>query len=152
MFNLQLKRASEQDLMLIFDWANDDICRQNSFKTEKIELRQHIDWYENVLKSDNVFLYILYKGKSPIGQIRISTEERTATINYSLDEKYRGQGYGEVILIKLEEEISKEKLPIVCLVAKVKHSNKASKRIFEKLGYSTFDKKDYLEFTKNVSL
>jgi len=145
---LHLELAKEEDLLLIYNWVNDDSCRKNSFKQQKIELEDHIVWYKNILNRQDILLYILYEDYNPLGQIRITIEKGIATISYSLDKNYRGQGYGEAILRMLEIKVIEEKLPITCLVGKVKYSNIASQKVFEKLGYINIKQKNFIEYTK----
>lgn len=134
--------------MLIFDWANDENCRQNSFNPEKIELSEHKKWFGKILKSDSVFLFILYDGNTPVGQVRIDIDRHVGIINYSIGKHFRGQGYGEIILSMIEKQISKMEMPITCLIGRVKFSNIASRKLFEKLGYKILIHENYVEFSK----
>lgn len=137
--SLYLRSANERDMRKIFDWANDDVTRANSFHTEKITWEEHEAWYRKVMESEDVKLYVAMDFMKPVGQVRLNLENETGVISYSVDEDYRGRHIGQKMLMLLEKEAAGK---VKRLTAKVKAENAASIRIFECLGYQVQPESD----------
>lgn len=144
MEKLQLRKATSEDLMLLYKWVNDPATRDASFNSENISLEEHKRWFENALSDKNIFIFILMLEDIPIGQVRLDIKNNLQFIDYSIDSEYRRRGYGKKILQLLESEFTAN-LPLVGLV---KFENVPSQKIFEDLGYKKYLKKDYLEYIK----
>ncbi|EKP04857.1 MULTISPECIES: GNAT family N-acetyltransferase [Leptospira] len=99
MFSLRL--AQDDDLELLFQWANDPLVRQMAFHSEPISLSDHKNWFYFRLNALETKIFILEENKIPIGQIRFDLDKTKSFyyIDYSIDEKYRGKGIGKKILI-----------------------------------------------------
>lgn len=100
----RLRKVNEDDLMLLFDWANDPLVRQNAYHTEPIELEGHRGWFADKLADENCFMYILTDdaGENQYGQVRAELKENRFEIDYSIAKEYRGQGLAKVMLQLLE--------------------------------------------------
>ena len=70
----------------------------NSVNTEPIRIEHHSKWFCEKLENKNSLLYLIEKENSPIGQVRFDKSEEGWDIDYSVDERYRGKGFGEIIL------------------------------------------------------
>ncbi len=126
-----LRKADYSDLELLYNWANDPLVRQNSFKSEEIPLKEHIMWFNRMMEDDSVHQFILMIDDKPVGQIRLKTEEGAAEIGYSIALEYRKKGLGRMLLKLIKDEVKKEFPEVKTLIAKVKPGNRASKNIFE---------------------
>jgi hypothetical protein len=72
-----VRRAEWDDLMLLFEWANDPLVRANSFTPESILPATHFEWFSRVLKDpDCLLLIVLAGGGAPIGQARFNRVSR----------------------------------------------------------------------------
>lgn len=133
---LLLPRAAlPTDIEQYFSWVNEEGVRQNSISTNLIPWEGHQKWFMSRLHDPNCELYVFTQGHRPIGQIRFDIDDLNATIDYSVDIKYRGKGYGSRV-VKLGESLLRSRRPEVTnIVARVKISNLPSKRVFERLGY-----------------
>ena len=130
-----LRKATMNDMDLIYEWANDPLVRANSFKTENILYEDHVKWFNSIMLDDTVVQFVLMEDDMPVGQIRLNIKGSEAEIGYSISDDCRGQGYGNKILDLVSQEV-KEKYPYIRkLVAKVKPDNMASRVLFEKKGY-----------------
>lgn len=132
-----IREATQKDLMLYFDWANDDLVRKQSFNSEPINIQMHAEWFNNRLKDENSYLFIFEKGvNEPIGQLRIEKEptNKKAIIGISIDKKFRGQGLASKILIEgIKHFLSVHK---DCLIeAYIKEDNQSSIKSFVKAGF-----------------
>jgi len=146
---LNIRSASKADLSIYFKWVNDEVVRKNSFNSKKITLNDHEKWYLNKLKSKNTHLLILEKGSIPVGQIRFDIEDHKACIDYSIEKKYRGKGFGG-ILLKMGIQHLENNLKIKnvkSFKAEVKKSNLLSIKIFENVG---FEKKSFYDSNKVI--
>ena len=146
--SLYLRSANERDIRKVFDWANEETTRANSFHTEKISWEEHTSWYQKVLQSEEVSLYIAMDFMKPVGQVRLQKEADTGFISYSVDKDCRGAHIGRKMLALLEKEARGK---VKRLVGEVKSDNIASRHTFEKLGYQkTKEDSDRLVYTKEL--
>lgn len=146
MDDIFLRKATEEDVMLIFQWANDPEVRRNSFQTKQIDLEDHKKWYDSKIKSANSLFYILMNKDIPVGQIRLELEGNCACVNYSIAAPFRGKGMGKEMLRLAETELKGNYPHISRLVAEVKEENSASKHAFEREGYH----KNYVVYEKEL--
>lgn len=139
-----LRNAAPDDMELIYEWANDDEVRKNSFHTDKITFQEHKAWYENKMKSESTLFYILMFEGKPAGQIRLELEGDFAQINYSIAKEFRGRGLGRAMIELSEKKLKSEYPHIKKMTAEVKTENSSSQKIFEKSGYE----KAYIAYEK----
>lgn len=145
---IYLRKANMDDMDLLFRWANDDSVRENAFNTHKINCNEHEKWFLEKLTSDKSVIYICIYGQTPIGQVRLDIDDGDGLISYSIDSAYRLQGHGSVLLSLLEVTVKNDFPSIKGLTARVKKTNIASLRVFEKLLYQRDEKDEYIEFKK----
>ncbi|SHH20808.1 GNAT family N-acetyltransferase [Tepidibacter thalassicus] len=143
--DIQLRLANYKDCDLLFNWANDDLVRKNSFNSSKIDYSEHRKWFRSKIESNNSKIYICILNNKNIGQVRIDIEEHTGMINYSIDKDYRGLGIGTEILKLIKSQFSN-----LILIGRVKYGNIPSIKAFEKAGYIKFEKENYIEFIANL--
>lgn len=148
--SIYLKKVSKEECDLLFKWANDKETRKNSFNNKEISYEDHVRWLNNKLNSNTGHIFILCNEKTPIGQVRIESENGNAIISYSIDSNYRGKGYASKMLILLEEEVGNKFLFIKKLVGNVKYDNIPSRKIFKKLGYIEMLKDNHMEYYKEI--
>jgi RimJ/RimL family protein N-acetyltransferase len=149
--DLYLRKADFGDCDLLFDWANDDEVRRNSFNQNKILYGDHVVWFNKVMNSSKYMIFIFLSGSIPLGQVRIEIENGTAVISYSVDRKYRGKHLASKMLTLLENEVINSKLNISKLVGYVKFDNNISKKVFQDLNYNEVLRKDFYEYYKLLS-
>jgi RimJ/RimL family protein N-acetyltransferase len=127
-----LRRAvTNHDALLLFDWANDNTVRANSFNEEPISIIDHFKWFNNKINNKDTVIYILTDiYKSNIGQIRVDKVDDFFEIDYSISHFYRGRGFGNKIVQLLLAEFGN-----VNYLAKVKTENIASKKVFINNGF-----------------
>lgn len=130
-----LRNVTRQDMELLFDWANEDLVRKNSFSTEKISYEDHKKWFEALLLRDDLRQYIYMDNDETVGQIRVTVKGLIAEINYSVCFEKRDRGYGKEMIHLLAEQVRKDFPQVKRLVAKVKPENTASSKVFLDSGY-----------------
>ena len=142
---LNLRIATDEDMDLFYEWANDRTVRENAFHTEPIPYEAHIAWFAKIMQDEDEVLYILEKDNQPIGQIRFSIGGGgTAEIGYSIQNKHRGNGYGEKVVRLGVDRLKKERPDVKVVIAKVKLNNVQSIKCFEKNGFD----KEYIKLKR----
>ena len=137
---LIFRKATKKDLEFLYTLRNDPIVRQAPFNTEKIDLKTHIQWFEEKIKSPHVlFLIIEYKNQK-IGQTRFdrNPDDNSAEINISITESFRSKGLGSKILTMTSKK-ALEFFQIEIIKAYVKIGNKISINAFKKAGFKSKD-------------
>jgi UDP-2,4-diacetamido-2,4,6-trideoxy-beta-L-altropyranose hydrolase len=129
-----LHRATMEDAEILFKWANDPVVRSYSFSSEPIIWENHLKWLSNKLSSLNSVIYIGSVDNQKIGQIRFDIIDEIAEIGISVDQKFRGKGFGFSLLTYAISCFFCE-FQIQIVQAKIKSNNFASKQIFEHAGF-----------------
>lgn len=133
---LFLRKVTENDMLMLFKWANDPDVRKNAFHSETITLEEHTNWFNKLIMDDSQYQYILMCDDIAVGQIRLSVENNnSAEIDYSIASEYRGRGLGKKILELLRLQVKKDMPHINKLIGRVKSGNIASESCFQSSGY-----------------
>jgi len=129
-----LRPATEADLLLYYEWANDLDVRAGSFGTEPIPLEQHRAWFARKLESASVLMLVL-EAPEPVGQVRFEVTNDVAMIGFSLAARARGRGLGSYLL-RNGSHCLHTRFPNVRIArGLVKANNVASRRAFEAAGF-----------------
>ena len=137
-----LRLAKINDCRLYFDWFNDSTVRQNAFTENKVDWQAHKQWFKDKLDSHNSYLYIAQEGDIDIGQVRFDCANKKATVDYSIDSRYRNLGFGKMMLEMALDNFARAKTDIEVIVAQVKEENVASSIIFTKLNFTKSSEED----------
>lgn len=130
-----LRAAAEEDVDLLFAWANEPLVRQNAFSTKEILYEEHKTWFGRILNDKNSTQYLYVYAGEAIGQIRIQIDGQIAEISYSVCAQKRGQGHGKRMLQLLCEKVKQEFPDVKRLVGQVKPDNIASQAAFRNAGF-----------------
>lgn len=133
--DIHSKLADMNDIELLFKWVNDDSVRKNSFNSNPISYSEHTQWFSDCLSDKSVEIYIYYLGNTPIGQARLMYSEKESLIDYSVDRRFRGRGFGKYIIHDIELKTMSNHPEITSLIAKVRECNIVSQKIFEDNDY-----------------
>ncbi|MEH7106771.1 bifunctional UDP-2,4-diacetamido-2,4,6-trideoxy-beta-L-altropyranose hydrolase/GNAT family N-acetyltransferase [Bacillus sp. JJ1764] len=132
-----LRMVHKDDVEEIFHLSNEDYVRQYSINPHKINWNDHIQWFENMMKSENhVFFVITDATNQFYGQIRYLIEEFSATVSISLGKKLLGKGLSYPLLLESIEMMTKQRHGLKEIIAFVSDQNAASKRLFQKAGFT----------------
>jgi perosamine synthetase len=133
---LTLRPASIDDAQLLLDWANDPAVRAASFDSAPIPLETHLRWLAGKLAGGETAFFICENDALPVGYARVERrDEHTGELAVSVDETYRGRGYGKA-LIALAAAAGSSELADDQVTARVKRENVASLRAFQAAGFA----------------
>lgn len=150
--SLQLRKATETDIEILFCWTNDKTVRENLFDSHTISFDEYTAWFNQMMSDPKKVQYILLMNGEPIGQIRLSISKDEAEISYSISKLVRGCGYGREIIRLAIKQVKTDYPHIVKLIGKVKPSNVASYYCFSKNGFEeTYQQLEY-DLSKNGSV
>jgi UDP-2,4-diacetamido-2,4,6-trideoxy-beta-L-altropyranose hydrolase len=139
--SLQLRAASQEDALLLWQWVNETATRHNSFTAEPISWISHQAWYAAKLTSPGTRLWILELQKVPVGQICYDrTDCETARISFSIAPAYRGMGLGTQLLSLSADRAGRE-LKVDTVEAISFAENRASNHAFLKAGFDVVEEK-----------
>ena len=149
---MQIVEVTELFIKDIFEWRNDKTTRAMSSSSEKIEFESHLCWFKNIMNDKNQFVYIGIKEENRIGICRFHLDEKNkiAEVSINLNPNMRGKNYGfQLLSLSREKFFEKQKID---LIAKVKETNKQSKKLFSKAGFFIYNKQDnflYYKYSKD---
>ena len=132
---MKITKASNNDSLDIFQWRNDPLTRQNSINTDPVSLKDHNQWFNEVLNSRNTELLIGIKDSIKVGVCRFSLNNLSNSVEVSinLNPLMRGKRISKKLL---EESINYYlKTNKVMLTATIRIDNIPSIKIFEELNF-----------------
>ena len=133
---LEIRNANIKDVDLLFRWSNDELVRKQSFVSNAIPYEGHCNWYNAKLEDENSIMFILEINAIPAGVVRFDLNEESATIGISIDENFRGKGFGQTFIeLGVNEYFIENELPVL---ASIKKDNIASIKSFVKAGFTFF--------------
>jgi len=131
--NLTIRKATESDLLFVFNLSNESLVRENSYKSDPIKIENHKKWFINQINEENSLFYIFEYDSVPVGQVRFSLNDEYSIIGISISERFRGRGFGpKSLTLAVAEYFRNNNLPIL---AYIKKSNIASVKSFERAGF-----------------
>lgn len=139
---IRLRLIGLEDRELIWKWAKDPAARSASFASEPIPWADHVKWFSaRVGNPDCPFFIALNEHGVPVGQIRFEVTGNEAVVSASVDNAYRGRGYGGSMIGQASERIFSES-EVNLIHAYVKETNANSIRVFFKAGYRVVGEKE----------
>ncbi len=136
---INLRQVSAKDCKLIWQWANDPEVRAVSFSSDSISFENHEQWFESKMNDPNCHFYVAENSQhKAVGQVRFDLNGNQATISISLAPRFRGQGYGSM-LIQLAAQRTLEVSNVDVIHAYVKKENRVSLKAFQKAGFKILE-------------
>jgi RimJ/RimL family protein N-acetyltransferase len=145
-----LRKVSESDIKLLYQWANDPETRANAFDSTPISFESHKNWFKQKLIAPNVLFFIYHYDGKDIGQVRLDIKDDTVIIDYSIAFAFRGKGHGYRMMYLAEKKARDEYPEIKWFQAQVKYKNNASLNIFRRLNYTEYREANLIRFVKTL--
>jgi spore coat polysaccharide biosynthesis protein SpsF len=133
---LTFRKADMMDMLLYFEWANDDEVRKQSYQTDAIDLEHHKEWFNKKINDANCLMLLFEnEDKLPVGQVRFQKEdEELYVIGISLAKEFRGKGLATKLLQTASDHFLQLN-PGKTIYAYIKEDNEGSIRSFIKAGF-----------------
>jgi UDP-2,4-diacetamido-2,4,6-trideoxy-beta-L-altropyranose hydrolase len=134
---LTFRDAALADADKIFNLANEEVVRKNSFEGDPIDWDNHLKWLTEKLGDSNcLFLIVDYQGEFT-GQVRFDVipKQAEAIVSISLQKYMRGLGVSPFIISRSIEELINRFDEVKVVRAYIKDGNIASVRAFEDSGF-----------------
>ncbi|MGQ9874540.1 MAG: UDP-2,4-diacetamido-2,4,6-trideoxy-beta-L-altropyranose hydrolase [Chloroflexus sp.] len=134
---MYLRNVRESDCRILWQWANDQTVRENSFSSRLISWEEHLSWFTSKINDDKCVFYMVENDRGiPIAQVRFETTgSDDAIISVSVAEEHRGKGYGHLIINHASRKLL-QTTNIKVVHAYIKPNNVSSLRAFERAGYT----------------
>jgi ribosomal protein S18 acetylase RimI-like enzyme len=125
----------------IYRWRNDPITIKYSKTGRGVALKQHEEWFENLIQSNKDLIQIAEINGKPIGIILFikECESDYFELSINISPEYRKLGLGRKFL-KLSEARLVEKVSKCIVRANVLEENKNSSQFFIKSNYEFLQK------------
>ena len=133
---LQMREARAHDTRQLFEWVNAPDSLANKEKTTgAIEWPDHQRWCRERLDDAETHIFILEANSVPVGQIRMERGNEGIEIDVYIVPAARGKGYARHAI-----RDALEKVPVRPVIARVRDTNQASKRLFSAVGFECSDR------------
>jgi spore coat polysaccharide biosynthesis protein SpsF len=132
---LSIREATIEDSQLYFDWVNNIDVRRNSIDSDFIDIEDHLKWFSNAIKNDQIHMYVLEINSKEVGQVRFNINTNIAEVDYSIAEPFRSKGYGRYLLKESIKILCNEVNQINFIKAIVKSINIPSIKVFKQLNF-----------------
>lgn len=133
--SVRLRPAGMEDVVSLWELANDPGVRGNAFKADPIAFDRHVEWLRQKVFSNGTCLWILEVDGKLAAQVRYDrVDPETAEIDFSVVPTQRGKGLGTRVLA-LTWRSSGEALRVKRVRGIVIKSNLSSARAFLKAGF-----------------
>jgi RimJ/RimL family protein N-acetyltransferase len=134
--HVAIRKASNLDIEIVYEWINDPVVRSQSYSVEKVSKADHVKWFNSKLSSPSTFYLILEQKGQLIGQIRFEINGKRALINYLIAPAFRQKGWGSVLLKLGIQKLIKEHHEVDEVCGYVKLQNHASRNSFIRCNFS----------------
>lgn len=131
-----LRPARLEDCRSLWEWRNNPETREASFHTQEIPFEDHRAWFESRIGSPDLkILIVLNPEGTEIGYVRFQFTGPDAEVSVALDAAQRGKGYGPAAVRAASDQLLAQGGGVKRVVALIKHSNPASKTVFDRAGF-----------------
>ena len=133
--NLILRRATIEDMRMIYTWRNIPEIISLGKTQRPVEWDEHRKWFQEVVMGDNHLLLVVSLGGKPIGQVRFDRlNDHSCEVSVLLLPQYTGRGLG-VLALKHACWEAFARMDIKEIVATIRQDNRRSVSAFRKAGF-----------------
>lgn len=95
---VKYRNVQPEDLLLVFNWANEPEVRSNSYNPEFITLEEHTKWFKQKIEEETSLFFIAEIEGEPAGMVRFEIGDENAVISIIIDKHFRGRKLASVFL------------------------------------------------------
>lgn len=138
---ITLRAPEPEDINLIYIWENSTDETHSSLRTgplSRFQIKQYIENYDGEIYTLGGLRFMIDCEGTTVGTVDVfdyDARGRHAFVGIYISPRYRRQGIALKALRQVEESMT-HKVGMYALAALVAESNTASRRLFEKAGYS----------------
>jgi RimJ/RimL family protein N-acetyltransferase len=149
---LTIEKATIADIELTFNWATNPVIRKYSFQQNEIQFDEHKAWFNKQIAEKNAIYFILWEKDKALGSLRINKDDKgLGLISYQIAPELHGKKLGSKLLRMAIRHIRINNTDIERIIGYVIPENIASIKIFEKVNFRCFEKRnDRLGFELNL--
>lgn len=137
--NISFRKCDENDMLIVFNWSNDEVVRKSSYNSSIIELEDHKSWFEKKINNKKSLFLVALVNKVPAGMVRYEVEDEHSIVGVVVSKEFRGQSLASEFLRKSARLYFKKfNAPIL---AYIKKENKASINAFKNAKYEYLKEK-----------
>ncbi|HCK03552.1 GNAT family N-acetyltransferase [Gammaproteobacteria bacterium] len=160
MTKLNIRSATKNDSSDLLEWRNDPLTIQMSQSTHGVSPADHDLWFQKALKTQSIKLLICeiesdLKKILKIGMVRFDgTADNLYKVSINLNPLHRGKGLAKKCLESSVNDFSIKNKRNIQLIAEIKASNEASKKIFCDVGFKYLKNIDnnFLQYMLDLNL
>lgn len=131
-----LRRATADDIMLVFGWINDEEVRKQSYHQEFITIDQHKVWFDAIVNNRDEYYYIFEVDGKPAGQMRFDLKGTGLMMHNLVARDFRGRGLNVVLMrTAIERVLNDARVGITDLYGYIKTANVGSWEVFRNLPF-----------------
>jgi len=139
--HLTLRPVSRKDCRSLWLWRNHPQARKWSFNAGVIAYKDHLRWFTKKLKDPATTIYVAWRTKtSRIGQVRFDRQGQRAVVSVTVNPRYYGKGWGNLLIKEISGRYFQEKPRIKMILAEIIWDHLASQKAFHKAGYRIWEK------------
>mgnify|MGYP002637924289 CR=1 FL=1 len=133
---IALRAANTDDCDLLFNWVNQpDSLRNKSRTTGPIPYNAHTEWYSQALHNSQYYLWIIEENREAAGQMRFSPQPEGFEVDIYIAGAFRKRNLAVTALSMGVREVCGAHAGKT-LIAYIKEDNLASRKLFERAGFS----------------
>ena len=131
-----LRRASNDDSTFLLALRNDADAVRGSMTGRAVAPEEHGAWLAARLDSPATRLWIVQADGVDVGQLRLDIDDGVGTVSLGIAPDHRGHGLARAALGAVQQALRGD-MQITRLHADVRRDNVASRRVFERAGFTT---------------
>lgn len=140
---LELTRATQEHMEILFSWRNEPNVYRYFKSPKPIEWNEHLNWFNEILKSHSDYLFLARLNDEYCGVIRYKLESDSATISITISPHFQGMGIASKLLLLGEKEEHLRQCRF--FYAEINEENVASQNAFKKAGFKKVKDQTWLK-------
>lgn len=132
---IYLKLAVPEDMMMIYDWRNNEQVRKWSLSSDIIDISAHQRWYLQALNNNDCKILLSFYKNKAIGVLRLDTKNSDVELSLYLSPEFIGKGLGFSVVSSGIVWVKKNRPQVKNIIAKILSGNIPSQKIFIKAGF-----------------
>ena len=129
---LNTRIAKNEDALDLFLWRNNSHTISMSLNENKILWKDHVVWFNKLLKENKSYLFLGILKNKKIGMVRFDFyKQKKYFVNINLNPDFRRKKLSSLLLKKSIEHLLSIKITVNHLYAQIKSNNISSQKCFE---------------------